>query len=191
MQSANLSNQPILLLALEDYFSDPSPAILKRLYDAINAIDTQSSPQLSLDERQVLRYSERKDLFEEKFRYLDEDGTEAEVSTLNGRQTPTPASVLQDGTEARRQTLYDGLPGENQPRTRVASNSSGSGPAHIQPPQMQRSLSRTKGLRDTHYYDTSVLYNGLNLPIRLPLATFPHEVGDVRAHFDAKNAEED
>jgi hypothetical protein len=170
-----------LLLALEDYFSDPSPAILKRLYDAINAIDTSLAPQLSLDERQVLRHSERKDLFEEKFLYPDDGGTADDAATLNGRQTPTPASILQDNSEARRQTVYDGLPSEQQPRARVASNSSAHAASpHIQQPgQMQRSLSRTKGLRDTHYFDTSVLYNGFNLPIRLPLATFPNEVGDV------------
>lgn len=142
------------------------------------------APKLSLDERQVLRYSERKDLFEEKFVYPEDEATSDDVATLNGRQTPTPASALQDATNAaRRQTAYEqlgsGSADVNQPRARVTSNSSTNASAHIQPSQMQRSLSRTKGLRDTHYYDTSVLYNGLNLPIRLPLATFPNEVGDV------------
>lgn len=33
--------------------------------------------------------------------------------------------------------------------------------------------------KDTHWYETKVAYGGINLPIRIPLGTFPSEVGDV------------
>lgn len=61
------NQQPILLLALEDYYRSPSLSILQRLYSAINSMDLTGLPVLSRDERLVLRGSERKDLFEEKF----------------------------------------------------------------------------------------------------------------------------
>jgi hypothetical protein len=34
--------------------------------------------------------------------------------------------------------------------------------------------------KDTHWYETKVGYGGINLPIRIPLVTFPSEIGDVR-----------
>lgn len=33
--------------------------------------------------------------------------------------------------------------------------------------------------KDTHWYETKVGYGGINLPIRIPLGTFPSEIGDV------------
>lgn len=38
-------------------------------------------------------------------------------------------------------------------------------------------------VRDTHFFETSVLYNGHNLPIKLPVSTFPEEIGDVSHSF--------
>lgn len=37
-------------------------------------------------------------------------------------------------------------------------------------------------VKDTHFYHTTVTYRDHPLPIKMPLATFPEEVGDVR-HF--------
>ena len=34
--------------------------------------------------------------------------------------------------------------------------------------------------KDTHYYHTTIDYKGHQLPIKMPLYTFPQEVGDVR-----------
>jgi hypothetical protein len=34
--------------------------------------------------------------------------------------------------------------------------------------------------KDTHFFQTSIAYKGHTLPIKLPLATFPEEVGEVR-----------
>jgi hypothetical protein len=36
--------------------------------------------------------------------------------------------------------------------------------------------------KDTHWFDTSIEYSGLCLPVRIPLATFPEEVGDVSSY---------
>ena len=33
--------------------------------------------------------------------------------------------------------------------------------------------------KDTHFYQTSIDYKGLQLPIKMPLSTFSEEVGEV------------
>ena len=57
----------MLLLALEDYFTDPSQECLARLFDAVNAMDISAAPVLTRDEKLIMRVSDRKDVFSEKF----------------------------------------------------------------------------------------------------------------------------
>jgi len=59
--------QPVLLLALDDYFSSPSQDCLARLFDAINSMDLSGAPILTRPEKMIMRHSERKDVFIEKF----------------------------------------------------------------------------------------------------------------------------
>src|SRR5467141_2000212 len=59
--------QPYLLLALDDYFSDPSQECLARLFDAVNSMDLSGAPILTRHEKMVMRSSDRKDIFSEKF----------------------------------------------------------------------------------------------------------------------------
>jgi hypothetical protein len=54
-------------MALDDYYSDPSQDCLARLFDAVNAMDISAAPVLSRAEKIVMRSSERKDVFAEKF----------------------------------------------------------------------------------------------------------------------------
>jgi len=60
------SLQPFLLMALDDYFSDPSQDCLARLFDAVNSMDLSGAPILTRHEKLVMRISERKDVFAEK-----------------------------------------------------------------------------------------------------------------------------
>lgn len=61
------ASQPFLLMALDDYFSDPSQDCLARLFDAVNSMDLSDAPLLTRHEKLVMRSSERKDIFAEKF----------------------------------------------------------------------------------------------------------------------------
>src|SRR4051794_8053526 len=54
-------------MAIDDYFLDPSQDCLARLFDAINAMDLSAAPVLTRHEKIVMRSSERKDIFAEKF----------------------------------------------------------------------------------------------------------------------------
>ena len=57
-------------MALENYFNDPSQDCLAGLFDAINSIYISKAPVLSRHEKLIMRTSERKDVFVEKFEDL-------------------------------------------------------------------------------------------------------------------------
>ncbi|KAH9947502.1 spindle pole body interacting protein [Amylocystis lapponica] len=59
--------KPVLLMALDDYFANPSQDCLARLFDAVNSIDISMAPKLSWHEKLIMRTSDRKDVFIEKF----------------------------------------------------------------------------------------------------------------------------
>ncbi|CAE6464791.1 unnamed protein product [Rhizoctonia solani] len=59
--------KPILTMALDDYFVQPDVQCLARLFDAVNAMDVSRAPVLSRDEMLIMRATERKDVFAEKF----------------------------------------------------------------------------------------------------------------------------
>ena len=54
-------------MALDDYFMNPSQDCLARLFDAVNNMDISMAPSLSRFEKLIMRTSERKDVFLEKF----------------------------------------------------------------------------------------------------------------------------
>lgn len=56
-------------MALDDYISDPSQDCLARLFDAVNSMDLSGAPKLSRQEKLIMRASERKDIFAEKFQH--------------------------------------------------------------------------------------------------------------------------
>ncbi|KAK0522061.1 hypothetical protein OC834_006426 [Tilletia horrida] len=106
--------KPVLLLALDDYFANPGIDCLARLYEAINNMDLTGMPSFSVPEKLILRASERRDLFEERF-------------VAAGRKDEKELSTA---------------------------------------------------TKDTHFFDTSITFRQLSIPIRLPLTTFPEEVGE-------------
>lgn len=63
-------------------------------------------------------------------------------------------------------------------RSTDASSSSSHGP-HSRPPINAGMSDPRLGTKDTHFYHTTIDYKGHQLPIKMPLFTFPQEVGDV------------
>lgn len=62
-------------------------------------------------------------------------------------------------------------------RSTDASSSSSHGPHR--PPMNAGTSDPRLGTKDTHFYHTTIDYKGHQLPIKMPLYTFPQEVGDV------------
>ncbi|KAH6913778.1 mesa protein [Coprinopsis sp. MPI-PUGE-AT-0042] len=268
--------KPLLLMALDDYFAEPSQDCLARLFDAVNAIDLSVAPVLSRSEKLVMRASERKDIFVEKFanlasqqqgpsfpqstkayahrstnstdsyssfedgllmrrreqggqqqqqdkrkenghRYNDENGSSnnhnntyapSGLQSQPSRESPSDSSfslggsavwvgdesgldlVGKEGTngaESSSVTSHGGsttLAGSSQPRRSLDGSSSSSHLATKElppkpPSHVQHGFDgRANVVKDTHFFHTTVAYKDHQLPIKMPLATFPEEVGD-------------
>jgi hypothetical protein len=256
-------------MALDDYFSDPSQDCLARLFDAINSMDLSAAPILTRSEKIVMRCSERKDIFAEKFYQTDphqsginsnagafkpqhrtsnsgeshtsfDDGillrhrehnapkdreweqfqppqppprareraaTDSSHSIISNQQhrqpqsqySPTDSSftlgesavwVDEAGSEtisavsnSRASSAGSTNVGTGRGRksTDASSGSSHAGTAvatSAYDPQLRPGMAK-----DTRFFHTSIGYKEHQLPINMPLSTFPEEVGDVRDFY--------
>ncbi|KAJ9054106.1 hypothetical protein DSO57_1018082 [Entomophthora muscae] len=136
--------KPVLLLALENYFRNPTVEVLSSLYDAVNSMDVSLMPEFSIHEKMILRASEDKDMFEEKF--LEKEN----ASEASGGVSPA-LSLAQ--VETNKRHTYIDLP-SGQRKEVVNKN------------------------KDRHFFETTVTYEKVKIPIRVPLTIFPEEVGD-------------
>lgn len=243
-------------MALDDYFSNPSQDCLARLFDAVNSMDISMAPVLSRHEKLIMRTSERKDVFMEKFDdFLQEIGGDPGTATQHAAQ-PTPSTVRQthrknssdddsheshegktvwrngsheqeNGWSRERDLMRsDSLKAAAQVRNQYSpseasfsldrsavwvgnesgldqvgngANGAGSIPYRARsstdassfssygpngrrdestpvPPATNLAISVVK---DSHFFPAMVDFNDHHLPIKVPLSTFPEEVGDV------------
>lgn len=123
--------QPLLLLALEDYFKHPHPETLASLYNAVNAMDLSLLPKLSLLERQILQASNAKDMFIEKFEQM-----------------------------VHQRLADDGEIDDDEP------------------PSPKKLVSRNMLPRDTHEFESRIIYNDIPIPVKVPTVIWPEVVGD-------------
>ena len=84
------------------------------------------------------------------------------------------------------------LAGSSKTRKSIDASSSSSSHTHGGKEQIYRPLNpqafldpllRHGVVKDTHFYHTTVAYKDHQLPIKMPLSTFPEEVGDVCDYF--------
>src|SRR5271170_5019849 len=142
--------KPLLLLALEDYFKAPHPPTLSSLYNAVNTMDLSLMPRLTILERHLLQASDNKDLFVEKFEQM----IQTRMNEERGIQVLTQSTNLSQNPEKTRDLTRNGTK------------------AHVQG-QSEYSVPR-----DTHEFETKVVYNGIPIPIKVPVAISPETVGD-------------
>jgi len=114
-------------------------------------------PRLSIFERQVLAASDKKEMFSEKF---DEMAMASPNAVILQIRSPSAAGMItasdHDG-DLRPTTYIDLAPGRNKVvNGKITIN------------------------RDSHEFETKVVYNGIPVPIRVPVAVLPETVGDVR-----------
>jgi hypothetical protein len=140
----------LLLLALEDYFKAPHPPTLAILYNAVNTMDLSLMPRLTILERHLLQASDNKDLFVEKFEQM----IKMRMDEERGDQALSQSTDLSQSPEKTRDLTRNGT------RAHVHGQSEYSVP------------------RDTHEFETKVLYNGIPIPIKVPVAISPETVGD-------------
>ncbi|ODA80124.1 hypothetical protein RJ55_03082 [Drechmeria coniospora] len=144
--------KPLLLLALEEYFKSPVPETLSMLYDAVNAMDLSLMPRLSILERHLLLASENRDLFVEKFEQM----------------------IQIRMAEDLERSAANGLSNGNHSPTKLAGISRAGTKAHVE----GGSQSTYSVPRDTHEFESKVMYKGIPIPIKVPTAVMPETVGD-------------
>ncbi|TVY57138.1 Protein mesA [Lachnellula suecica] len=141
--------KPLLLLALEEYFKSPDPATLALLYESVNTMDLSLMPKLSLLEKYLLQASDNKDLFVEKFEQM------IQIRMAEDRgEAPEDIAAMAESLERRIDLTRNGT------KQHVVAHSQYSVP------------------RDTHEFETRVMYNGIPIPIKVPVAISPETVGD-------------
>lgn len=136
---------------MEKYFENPSMEILESLYQAVNSMDLSRMPKFTWHERQILRASDNKSMFEEMF--IDETSNNTTVST----PTEEDVNVLEENPEfnrLRRGTYIDLASGHVREKIPALS-------------------------KDRHFFETKIEYEGIKLPIKIPLTVNSEEVGDV------------
>ncbi|KAI9786080.1 MAG: hypothetical protein M1816_008108 [Peltula sp. TS41687] len=139
--------QPLLLLALEEYFKSPYPETLACLYQAVNSMDLSLMPRLSVLERHILQASDTKELFMEKFQQMIQQRMAEEHEQAGTSNNPQSA-------------------GQHVEDARRMNNGIQSGHPH-----------RYTLPRDTHEFETRVIYNGIPIPVKVPTALSPETVG--------------
>nr|RBQ89637.1 hypothetical protein FVER53263_05435 [Fusarium verticillioides] len=144
-------NLPLLLLALEEYFKAPVPETLAMLYDSVNAMDLSLMPKLSLLERHLLQASDNKDLFVEKFEQMIQ---------------------MRIAEDQREEAADQSLDATRSP-TKLTGISRAGTKAHVEGGQSIYSVPR-----DTHEFESKVMYKGIPIPIKVPVAVMPETVGD-------------
>ncbi|KAJ3087342.1 hypothetical protein HK102_011299, partial [Quaeritorhiza haematococci] len=172
--------KPLLVLALEKFFLQPSEEVLATLYTSINAMDLGLMPRLCILERMILRASEDKSMFEEKFVELEERAMlrtqilNRARAAENGDVGGGAASPMMGGASA------GGAGGLLQLRERSFSNSSSMSGAGLVGGSVGRTQTAVIGgkNKDRHFFETKVEHDGIRVPIRVPLTVFPEEIGD-------------
>ncbi|KAI7889577.1 docking domain of Afi1 for Arf3 in vesicle trafficking-domain-containing protein [Mucor mucedo] len=137
--------KPVLLLAMEKYFENPCMEILESLYEAVNSMDLSRMPKFTWHERQILRASDNKTMFEEMF--IDDSGDNPSIEEDINIMEDTEFSRLRRGT-------YIDL---------------ASGHVRGKIPTLTK---------DRHFFETKIEYEGIKLPIKIPLTVNSEEVGD-------------
>ncbi|KAJ7785895.1 stabilization of polarity axis-domain-containing protein [Mycena metata] len=216
--------KPVLLMALDDYFSDPSQDCLARLFDAVNSMDLSGAPVLTRNEKMVMRSSERKDIFAERFTHLapphqglsngkgalhhhatqsaesfssfeegilmrkDKEEPVVAAQQSTGQSSPSEASFSLGGSAVwvGDESGIDVGSGEGEEDDSIISFVGTTAhmkdgllrPSMINAPSYYDPQMRSGMAKDTHFYHTTVAYKDHQLPIKMPLATFPEEVGD-------------
>jgi hypothetical protein len=245
-------------MALDDYYNDPSQDALARLFDAVNSMDISGAPVLSRAEKIVMRCSERKDIFAEKFAHIKDPsgyapparhplkqhrptnsqgshssfeegiimrsnreragtGSSASLPPTNPSHSPPSDSSVSLGGSAvwvgEESDLDTAIGGGSSNGTVAGSVAPGSSAASVGGSTIATSRGRKSTdassssshgppgkdyngygvtnmtttdtqfragiVKDTHFFQTTIAYKGHQLPIKMPLSTFPEEVGDV------------
>lgn len=122
------------------------------LYNAVNAMDLSLMPKLSILERHLLLSSDNRDLFVEKFEQMIQ------------------MRIAEDKADGSADRHAEDLRNALKPTGISRSGTK----AHVE----GGSHSLYSVPRDTHEFESRVMYKGIPIPIKVPTAVMPETVGD-------------
>ncbi|KAJ8103529.1 docking domain of Afi1 for Arf3 in vesicle trafficking-domain-containing protein [Lipomyces tetrasporus] len=125
--------KPILLLAMAEYFHNPSIDVLRNLYQSLNAMDISRMPSFGPYEKQILLSNSMQNLFTERFQFQ------------------------------QMQTFMQSANNVVHAHNSVSSHDS---------------ISAGSNKHDTHFFESKIKFNNLDIPMRIPVDSFPDCVGD-------------
>ena len=135
-------------------------------------------PRLTRHERILLRHSERKDLFEEKFIEPPSSGTreffeeESEGSHSSHKDPAQRAIRSSMGSNRKSQPSIPVRQGSASTSSLRPASRDGGVPHDV--------VERRKGVpRDTHFFETEARFQKITVPIWIPMTVFDEDVGDV------------
>lgn len=177
------NDQPLLVLALEEYFISPTEHTLAHLFTSLNEMDLTQLPTLTYLERTILIASDNKDMFREKFAIPTSPlppttaTTPRTTSTTMGPQSSGTTTATMTGT-----TIGPGGEGTSPQSThsRELSRDSLKRRTFINLTSGNRfQLPNQVGPKDCHFFETKIVYTGRKIPIQIPITATADIVGDV------------
>jgi len=136
-------------------------------------MDVTNMPRFSAHEKAILRSSENKDMFEEKFIAYENSRKQQELAAQSPKDDNTGKGLGITNTSDGGDGGTDNANTTSE-EERLANLKKGTYT------DLMPNLNKNK---DRHFYETKVVYNGIKLPIRVPLTVNPEEVGDVSFSF--------
>ena len=136
-------------------------------------MDVTNMPRFSAHEKAILRSSENKDMFEEKFIAYENSKKLQELAAQSPKDDNTGKGleIANNGDGGDSGTDNANATSEEEKLANFKKSS------YI---DLMPNLNKNK---DRHFYETKVVYSGIKLPIRVPLTVNPEEVGDVSVFF--------
>jgi len=176
----------MMMLALDETFADQSPEVLQRLYDSFNSIPKAGMPNFTQMEKILLRQTERKDLFAERFAINGNEAGPGSREMFEETDENSSVSSHQQHQQTLRNSISSRISRPAQGRKLSDSSSLIQRTPSIREgvfapdvPAQPLPKRRRTVQRDTHYFDTEVTYGNATAPMRIPTALFPDDVGDV------------
>lgn len=135
--------------------------MLEHLYDCCNSPQILGIPRLTRAEKIIMRLSDRKDLFNDRY--------EAAIVQMREAMELAASAAEEDGM---------GMTG-GASAAMARRGSSASSQLAVPPNGQGRLTPERKGMRDTHYFDTEVQFRKIRMPMKIPVSVFSEEIGDV------------
>lgn len=166
--------QPLLQLALDDFFQSPGPAASAKLFEAINSIDLSLAPTFSRAEKLILRSTERRDFFSSRY----SSGPPTTAPLTSQRSALRQDNPLQQQQAAASQAMSR-KPSSASTRSRLLTRGGSDGGTSLANSLASPLPAPDPTAKDTHVFETVAKYGQLDRSIRWPLDEWSDEIGEV------------